>query len=122
MHTGDLKIDAQRVTKKQVAFISFYKKKQICEDSKRQKKLWFGCSLMRNLSQVWAWVVNCKKKNNKGFVYTHFSALNSLTLVIRMSVSLAARCREGTFHMGIYLMLSGDRERGESVLRALEVS
>ena len=61
------------------------------------------------MNSLEAW--GSKLVNLTRFVYTGFSALNSLALVIRMSLS-ALRHGEGILHMGIYFLLLG-RQRTE---------
>lgn len=72
-YRGDLKIDAQRVTKKQVTFISFYiKKREICEDLKRKRNLDLG--LISEESEQSLDLGSKLLKKITRFVYSHFLA------------------------------------------------
>lgn len=45
-------------TMKRPAFLYFLDKQQMCKKSDKTKALRFGCSVLKNLKEVWAWVAN----------------------------------------------------------------
>lgn len=69
----------------------------------RTKTLWFGCLLLKNLNKIWFEVISIGVKR---YVYAGFSALDSLTVLIMVSLSLQA-----PFKKEIYIScIQGDRE------------